>query len=269
MGRGRRGRVHGAGSAPRAQSPIKPLLPPSYACACGGGAAPARSCRACAAAAPGTGMSGPGGPGPAGAKLDINRAGVAELEGALSGIGRRRARGIVRKREVRGAGGSGGDGVPDPGLRVAASVAGWGPWGECRDDSAVSVLVAGAGGAGRDPRGRQAGRAQPPPVLPSLLPGPGSAPGRRGEPGSGGMGRAPRPDCLRTPSPAMLGRDPAAAVTWPGAVGAAPRALARRIRAGQRQPVPDAAGMGSAAAGRGRAGSVWHVWGWKRSWRSG
>ncbi|KAF4803921.1 F-box/WD repeat-containing protein 7 [Turdus rufiventris] len=44
-------------------------------------------------------MSGPGGPGPAGAKLDINRAGVAELEGALSGIGRRRARGIVRKRE--------------------------------------------------------------------------------------------------------------------------------------------------------------------------
>ncbi|XP_071286079.1 ribosomal RNA-processing protein 8 isoform X2 [Agelaius tricolor] len=39
------------------------------------------------------------GPGPAGAKLDINRAGVAELEGALSGIGRRRARGIVRKRE--------------------------------------------------------------------------------------------------------------------------------------------------------------------------
>ncbi|XP_051647103.1 F-box/WD repeat-containing protein 7-like [Manacus candei] len=44
-------------------------------------------------------MSGPGGPGPGGAKLDINRAGVAELEGALSGIGRRRARGIVRKRE--------------------------------------------------------------------------------------------------------------------------------------------------------------------------
>lgn len=46
-------------------------------------------------------MSGPGGPGPGGGKLDINRAGVAELEGALSGIGRRRARGIVRKREVR------------------------------------------------------------------------------------------------------------------------------------------------------------------------
>lgn len=46
------------------------------------------------------GMSGPGpGPGPGGGKLDINRAGVAELEGALSGIGRRRARGIVRKRE--------------------------------------------------------------------------------------------------------------------------------------------------------------------------
>ncbi|XP_063184947.1 ribosomal RNA-processing protein 8 isoform X2 [Chroicocephalus ridibundus] len=44
-------------------------------------------------------MSGPGGPGPGGGKLDINRAGVAELEGALSGIGRRRARGIVRKRE--------------------------------------------------------------------------------------------------------------------------------------------------------------------------
>ncbi|XP_071609754.1 ribosomal RNA-processing protein 8 isoform X1 [Heliangelus exortis] len=45
------------------------------------------------------GMSGPGGPGPGGGKVDINRAGVAELEGALSGIGRRRARGIVRKRE--------------------------------------------------------------------------------------------------------------------------------------------------------------------------
>ncbi|KAH1185786.1 hypothetical protein KIL84_018535 [Mauremys mutica] len=44
-------------------------------------------------------MSGPGGPGPGGGKLDINRAGVSELEGALSGIGRRRARGIVRKRE--------------------------------------------------------------------------------------------------------------------------------------------------------------------------
>ncbi|KAM6226049.1 LOW QUALITY PROTEIN: uncharacterized protein LJ264_015962 [Porphyrio hochstetteri] len=44
-------------------------------------------------------MSGPGGPGPGGGKVDINRAGVAELEGALSGIGRRRARGIVRKRE--------------------------------------------------------------------------------------------------------------------------------------------------------------------------
>lgn len=57
-------------------------------------------------------MSGPGGPGPAGAKLDINRAGVAELEGALSGIGRRRARGIVRKREVRGEGEGGGDGTP-------------------------------------------------------------------------------------------------------------------------------------------------------------
>ncbi|KAK2517570.1 hypothetical protein Q9233_013005 [Columba guinea] len=44
-------------------------------------------------------MSGPGGPGPGAGRLDINRAGVAELEGALSGIGRRRARGIVRKRE--------------------------------------------------------------------------------------------------------------------------------------------------------------------------
>lgn len=66
-----------------------------------GGAAAAQSRRACSAAAS-AGMSGPGpGPGPGGGKLDINRAGVAELEGALSGIGRRRARGIVRKREVR------------------------------------------------------------------------------------------------------------------------------------------------------------------------
>nr|XP_028581290.1 ribosomal RNA-processing protein 8 isoform X4 [Podarcis muralis] len=44
-----------------------------------------------------------GGPGPGGGggggKLDINRACVAELERALVGIGRRRARGIVRKRE--------------------------------------------------------------------------------------------------------------------------------------------------------------------------
>ncbi|XP_051494548.1 uncharacterized protein HI_1008-like, partial [Apus apus] len=44
-------------------------------------------------------MSGPGGPGPGAGKLDINRAGVAELQAALRGIGRRRARGIVRKRE--------------------------------------------------------------------------------------------------------------------------------------------------------------------------
>ncbi|XP_042316177.1 F-box/WD repeat-containing protein 7-like [Sceloporus undulatus] len=40
------------------------------------------------------------GPGPGeGGKLDLNRAGAAELERALVGIGRRRARGIVRKRE--------------------------------------------------------------------------------------------------------------------------------------------------------------------------
>uniref|UniRef100_A0ABM5FVG5 F-box/WD repeat-containing protein 7-like n=1 Tax=Pogona vitticeps TaxID=103695 RepID=A0ABM5FVG5_9SAUR len=39
-----------------------------------------------------------GAPGPDG-KLDLNRAGAAELERALVGIGRRRARGIVRKRE--------------------------------------------------------------------------------------------------------------------------------------------------------------------------
>ncbi|XP_074865407.1 F-box/WD repeat-containing protein 7-like [Carettochelys insculpta] len=44
-------------------------------------------------------MSGSGGAGPGGGKLDINRAGVSELQGALSGVGRRRARGIVRKRE--------------------------------------------------------------------------------------------------------------------------------------------------------------------------
>uniref|UniRef100_A0ACB8FFE7 F-box/WD repeat-containing protein 7 n=1 Tax=Sphaerodactylus townsendi TaxID=933632 RepID=A0ACB8FFE7_9SAUR len=39
------------------------------------------------------------GSGPGGARLDINRAGAAELERGLVGVGRRRARGIVRKRE--------------------------------------------------------------------------------------------------------------------------------------------------------------------------
>ncbi|XP_039203929.1 F-box/WD repeat-containing protein 7-like [Crotalus tigris] len=39
------------------------------------------------------------GSGPGGGRIDVNRAGAAELERALVGIGRRRARGIVRKRE--------------------------------------------------------------------------------------------------------------------------------------------------------------------------
>lgn len=83
-----------------------------------GGVAPAQCGRACSAAGSAA-MSGPGpGPGPGGGKLDINRAGVAELEGALSGIGRRRARGIVRKREVRlragAAGKEGSDGTGPP-----------------------------------------------------------------------------------------------------------------------------------------------------------
>ncbi|XP_054254721.1 F-box/WD repeat-containing protein 7-like [Indicator indicator] len=60
-------------------------------CACALSAGPARRL--------GAGMAAPGGPGPGARPLDINRAGVAELQGALSGIGRRRARGIVRKRE--------------------------------------------------------------------------------------------------------------------------------------------------------------------------
>lgn len=41
-------------------------------------------------------------------RIDVNRAGAAELERALVGIGRRRARGIVRKREVSGDSGGGG-----------------------------------------------------------------------------------------------------------------------------------------------------------------
>lgn len=58
------------------------------------------------------------GSGSGGGRVDVNRAGAAELERALVGIGRRRARGIVRKREVsdrraaRGGGGSSGAGVP-------------------------------------------------------------------------------------------------------------------------------------------------------------
>ncbi|XP_070799203.1 F-box/WD repeat-containing protein 7-like isoform X2 [Pituophis catenifer annectens] len=45
------------------------------------------------------------GSGSGGGRIDVNRAGAAELERALVGIGRRRARGIVRKREeLRGFG---------------------------------------------------------------------------------------------------------------------------------------------------------------------
>lgn len=164
----------------------------------GGGPAPARCCRACAAAAPGTGMSGPGGPGPAGAKLDINRAGVAELEGALSGIGRRRARGIVRKREVRGGRGAAGTTPcaetrardPEAGVAVAVSVPGRGLKGECGGDSVVSVPIAGTGGGGpgspSPAPSRRGRRVRPPPVLPSLLPGPGRR--NRGNAGSDGTG---------------------------------------------------------------------------------
>lgn len=195
----------------------------------GGGAAAARCCRACAAAAPGTGMSGPGGPGPAGAKLDINRAGVAELEGALSGIGRRRARGIVRKREVRGGRGTAGTTPcaetrardPEAGEAVAVSVPGWGLRGGCGGDRAVSVPIAKAGGAGpgspSPAPSRRGRRVQPPPVLLSLLPGPGRR--NRGNAGSGGTGRAPHPDRLRTPSPAMVGQDPAVTGDMAGSSG--------------------------------------------------
>uniref|UniRef100_A0A6I8NZ51 F-box/WD repeat-containing protein 7 n=1 Tax=Ornithorhynchus anatinus TaxID=9258 RepID=A0A6I8NZ51_ORNAN len=64
------------------------------------GAAPGPGGAAAAAAAAGAAMAEPGG-----GKVDVNRAGVPELEAALRGVGRRRARAIVRKREeLRGFG---------------------------------------------------------------------------------------------------------------------------------------------------------------------
>lgn len=118
------------------------------------------------------GMSGPGGPGPGGGKLDINRAGVAELEGALSGIGRRRARGIVRKREVRAGAATRGRGR----AWAWAGVAGPGVCGE----------PAPGGGGSRGAVGLVRGVAAVPSVGPlRASPGARAAPGPVAGPSSG------------------------------------------------------------------------------------
>lgn len=216
-GRASTSAAEGGAARPRpaqAQFPIKPLFPQgSGVPGRGVGGRGRRGVAAPAQCARGLrggggiscrGMSGPGGPGPGGGKLDINRAGVAELEGALSGIGRRRARGIVRKREVRVGGGgpapllsgrawAGGRRGPGPGGREGAAA-------EAGGDSARR-------GAGRLGRAAAAGkrvrrcRTKPPPP-PRGRPGlRGPAPGQPTAPlarrswgaGSAGFLRCPQP----------------------------------------------------------------------------